>query len=100
MGRSRYKYYWYGIVVKMIQQYPLSDEKSMQAAQFRQAIANVMEDTKKLPNGEDRLKAVQLVYIQRTDTVEGAAQKLYTSTRTVQRWLSAFVYAVGRAVGF
>ena len=101
MGRTRYKNYWYVVAQTMLRRYPgIKNEKGFQAVIFTQAIEKVIEDTAKLPDGELRLKAIQLIYFDKTDTIDGASLKVHASRRTVQRWCSAFINSVGRYAGF
>lgn len=98
---SRPKYYWNGIVKKMIMQYPeLQNDTSTQAAIYKNAIDTALEETKQLPDGELRIKAIQKVYLDKTMTIEGVAIELNYSFRTMQRWLNSFVNLVGKKAGF
>lgn len=100
MGRTRYRYYWYGICTQLLKQYPFEGDNSPMAGMTKQCIENVLTDTAKLPNGDERVKVIELVYLKKTDTIEGAALKVYASRRTVQRWLSSFIYALAKELGF
>ena len=85
----------------MVRRYPgIKNEKGIQAGIFWKAIEQALEDTAKLSDGELRLKAIQLIYFDKTDTIDGAALKVHASRRTVQRWCSAFINLVGRYAGF
>lgn len=99
MGRPRY--YWYGTVKKLIMKYPqISKEKSTQAGIFKNAIDKSFDDTLKLPNGPERVKAIQIILIKQTKTVDGVAMDMNYSWRTVQNWITSFVNMVGRNAGF
>ena len=101
MGRARYKNYWYVVAQTMVRRYPgIKQEKGIQAAIFAKAIEQALEDTAKLVDGEIRLRAIQLIYFDKTDTIDGASLKVHASRRTVQRWCSAFINSVGRYAGF
>lgn len=98
---SRPRHYWYGIVKKMVMQYPeLKNDGSKQAAEYVEAINKCLEDTRQMDEGENRLKAIDMVYFKKTETKIGAANILHYSDRTITRWLNSFVNAVGRQVGF
>lgn len=98
---SRPRYYWHGIARKMIQRYPmLGEERSMQAAIFRQAIDEALDETAKLPNGELRLAAIKDVLIDQTRTLYGEAAKVNYSEKTVQNWINSFVRLVGKKAGY
>ena len=51
-------------------------------------------------NGEDRMKAVQLVYFEDRYTIAGAANKLGYAEMTIRRWLSAFANLAGKYAGY
>ena len=98
---SRPKNYWNPIVKKMIYQYPnFNNEKSLQAGIFSNAIEVSLDDTKKLPYGELRIKAIDEVYFKKLKTCEGIAMEMNFSTRTVQGWLNSFVNSVGKNAGY
>lgn len=84
----------------MISRYPFENDTSMQSGIFLNAIKKSLEETKKLPNGEERLKAIDVVLIKKTKTAEGAALDMHYSWRTVQNWITSFVNLVGRNAGF
>lgn len=99
MGRP--KNYWYGIVRQMVRRYPqLMMEQNIQSGIFCKAIEKTIEETAKLPNGNDRLKVVDVVLFTKTKTVEGVAIDVNYSERTVQSWINSFINAVGRNAGF
>ena len=55
---SRPKYYWYGIVKKMIMRYPqIKEEKSIQTGIFVNAIEKALKETKEMENGDTRIEA-------------------------------------------
>lgn len=98
---SRPRYYWYGSVKKMISRYTiLAQESSLQSAIFQKAIDISLEETKKLPNGEERVKAIEIILIKQTKTAEGVALEMNYSWRTIQNWITSFVNMVGRNAGF
>jgi len=98
---SRPKFYWHGIVRKMIMRYPeLKSEDTKQAKAYTTAIEDALAYTLGLDNGNDKIEAISLVLIKKTHTVDGAALELNYSPRTVQRWVIAFVKTVGKNVGF
>lgn len=101
MGKARYKNYWYVVSQTMVRRYPaIKKEKGIQSAIFTQAIEQALEELTKLSDSELRRKAIQLIYFDKTDTIDGVALKVHVSRRTVQRWCSAFINAVGRYAGF
>ena len=98
---SKPRYYWNGIVKKMVMRYPkLNDEKSSQAGIFVKSIEKSIEETKNLPNGELRVQAIEDVYFNQTKTVNGVALEMNYSWRTIQNWLNSFVNLVGKNAGF
>lgn len=98
---SRPKYWWYGQVRKAIMSYDtLSRDESEMSKRFVEAIDEALAETKALPNGEERIRAVEDILIKQIRTIEGEEGELYYSWRTIQNWLNAFINLVGRKVGF
>lgn len=98
---SRPKHFWYGNIRHLIMNIErFASENSMQSAIFLNAMREADEETKKLPNGELRLKAVNDVLIAKTKTMEGVAQDVHYETRTVQGWINSYVNLVGKKAGY
>ncbi|MDD4851433.1 MAG: hypothetical protein PHO10_12155 [Gemmiger sp.] len=55
--------------------------------------------TAALPDGQERLRLIRLVYWQGTHTLEGAALQLHRCPRTILQWHGEFIRAVARAFG-
>jgi hypothetical protein len=64
-----------------------------------EAVRLALEEVSKLPDGEDRLKMIDLLYWQQSVDFEGAGQRLHVSSSTIQRWSRRFVYSVARNFG-
>ena len=98
---SKPRYYWYGIVKKMIMRYPqMKNDAADMELQYIKAIEETLEETKELDQAELRLKAIELILFKKTMTTEGVAQKIFYERRTIDRWLSKFINDVGRKVGY
>ncbi len=78
----------------------MDKETSLQSAIYKNAIERSLEETKKLPAADERIKAIEMVLIRKEKTSEGAAIELNYSWRTVQNWITSFVNLVGRNAGF
>lgn len=99
MGKT--KYYWYGNVKKMVFRYPaIKNENSLQAGIFTVAIEKTLKETEKMQNGSERIKAIKLIYFDKTKTIDGVALELNYSRRTVQSWMMSFINSVGRNAGY
>lgn len=68
----------------------LPDKQQRELDAVRGAIAS----TKALPDGEERLRMVKLVFWDRTYTLDGAAMQLHRCTRTIWQWHGDFIRAV------
>lgn len=89
------------MVKKMIMRYPqYKYSHSRQEKQYIKAIERALEYTSTLDLAEGRLNAIELVLLKQTHTPEGAALKLNYERRNIDRWISQFVYRVGKEVGF
>ena len=85
----------------MIKNYPaIKNEHTTQACIFVNAIENAVAETRALPDGDLRVRAIEMLYFKGTHTIEGAATKVGVSERTLQYWMSRFVKLVGRNAGF
>lgn len=96
---SNPKYYWYGIVKKMVYRYPrLSDSDQDQA--YKAAIEAALEQIKAEENGAEKIQAIQLVCFEKRYTLDGAAYKMHYGRNTIQRWITKFINTVGKKAGF
>ena len=66
-----------------------------------EAVRQAIEETRTLPNGEERLEMVRLVFWDKTKayTLEGASLKMYWSERKLAEWHGAFIRCVARKFG-
>lgn len=64
-----------------------------------EAVRQAIEETRTLPNGEERLEMVRLVFWKKMHTLEGAAIKCYISYPTAKRWHKEFILLVGENFG-
>lgn len=98
---SKPRHYWYGSVRKMIMcSKEVQNERTLQATIFSHALEDAFEETRKLPNGDLRIKAVEEILIKKTKTYEGVAFELYYDKRTIQSWVNSFVNLVGKKAGY
>lgn len=91
---SRPKYEYYGEVKKRIRGYT-KDRPIVTIMQgiYDTAIARAMEDTLRMPDGEERIKVVEYVLIKGGSYIE-ASFRYHYSDSTVTRWVSQFVNLV------
>lgn len=98
-GKARY--YWYAHVKRTIERYPDGlDLKTNQGAIAYASISRVIEDTRKIQDGEDRVRLVKMLCWDKSHTIDGAASVLHISSITAHRWWHAFIYAVAKELGF
>lgn len=64
-----------------------------------EAVHKALEIIKAYENGENRLRLVQLVFWQRSHSIEGAAQQLHISKRTALRWHQSLIRLVAQNYG-
>ena len=66
-----------------------------------EAVRQAIEETRTLPNGEERLEMVRLVFWDKTKayTLAGASLKMYLSERKLAEWHGAFIRCVARKFG-
>ena len=64
------------------------------------AVRKALEETRKLKDGDDKIRLIRLYYWQRQKlTLKGAGIKVGISERTASRWHSEFVYLVAEKMG-
>lgn len=64
-----------------------------------EAVRDAVRDTAALPNGEIRLKIIELVYWKRSHTLGGAGYAVGYSYRQARRMQEQFIYAVAENLG-
>lgn len=102
MSKSRYTNYWYGVVLRMIKEYPeIKRGNSMQEYIFARAIEKALEDTMAIPDtGPLRVQAMRWMYFEDKLTIDGAADRCNVGRRTMQNWSQAFVRMVAKNAGW
>ena len=98
---ARYSTYWKFIPTRMVREYKrLKKDHSLQAQLYVGAIDTTIELTKLIQDGEARNRLVNMVYIEKTHTIEGAGMKMYLSRSTVAKWVGEFVDMLSYLAGF
>lgn len=98
---SRPKYYWYTHVRRTVENYPHRLQADTEQGRLAlSAIEKVIESTKAMQDGEDRIKLINMLYWRKSHTIDGAAHRLHISNRTAWRWVKRFIYDVAREMGF
>lgn len=64
-----------------------------------EAVLKAIQSTKALPDGAERLRLIQLVFWQRTHTLDGAAMAVGASQRKAQEWHRLFIRLVAQNFG-
>lgn len=93
---------WYGYIYRCLKKYPkaLAAEGTKQSELALKSITEALEETAQLQYGSDRIKFIRAVYIVRSQTIDAAAEKSFTSRRTAQRWANEFIYLCAIKMGF
>lgn len=86
------RYAWWSYIKNIIQQYYAGDGVPFEIMAVQKAI----EATEKLPNGQARLKVIDLVLWKRTHTLEGASLQIPCCERTARYWQSDFIKLVAK----
>ena len=98
---GKFKNDWYGSVKKFIMiYYPKGDESTEIRKKIIENCNIVLLEMAKNEHGKDQIKAIKMVLIDKTHTVDGVALELHYGSRTVQRWVSRFIEQVGERSGF
>ena len=64
------------------------------------AVNKALEVTRKLPNGDQRIKIIDLVYWKRSHTLDGAGYKVGYASTTTRQINAEFVRLVGKLYGY
>lgn len=99
MNTSRYKNWWYNIVLVMINHYARATPTTRQGKLIEKAMEQAVKETAKYGNYRDRLQAIELIFFE-DYSVPKVSMILSFSERTIQRWKIDFVNAVGKNAGF
>lgn len=100
MNTSRYKNWWYNIVLGMINHYARATPNTRQGKLIEKAMEQAVKETAiKHGNYRDRLQAIELLFFEGY-SVPKVSMILSFSERTIQRWKIDFVNAVGKNAGF
>lgn len=59
------------------------------------AVELAIERTRQRPNGEYRMKAIDMVLLKGTHNIDGAAMNMHFSSRTVRKWHTQFLWDIG-----
>lgn len=68
----------------------LPEKQQREVAAVRAAIAK----TRSLPDGDERMQMVRMVFWDRTHTLDGVALKLHRCLRTIKQWHGDFIREV------
>lgn len=63
------------------------------------AVVGAISMTKRLKDGEERLRLIEMVFWRKTHTLQGAAIACHVSYGTAKRWHNKFIEATARCYG-
>lgn len=64
-----------------------------------EAVRAALEETRRLPDGDERIEMIRLVFWSRTHTLAGAALRLHRGERTVREWHRTFIRLAAKKYG-
>ncbi len=99
---SRPKYWWDGTIKKGLRMYYRGglDTRTIQGAAMHIGITRVLKRTEDMVDGMERIRVIEMCYMRNSYNVGIAAAYVHTSERTAQRWISEFVRAIGKEIGY
>lgn len=62
-------------------------------------VEQAIEETRRMKNGAERLKLIDLVFFSKTHTLSGAALACYVGERTALEWHGDFIRCVAKHMG-
>lgn len=95
-----HRYYWYEISSKMVKRYKKLEKKVKPEREWKKAIDEIFDEIRTQKDGEERIEVIEMVLINQTHTISGAAQKIPTSWWTAQRYCADFITRVGMRYGY
>lgn len=90
------RYGWWGYVKWMIRSYKGG---ALATKEEREAVEAAISETRKLPDGAERLRLVDLIFWRKTHVISGAALELHISERTAREWHRQFIRLVAKKRG-
>lgn len=96
---SKPRYPWWGYVKAIIRRYDPSGKWDGIEKKENDSVLDAVAETRDMPDGEERMKLVQLIFWEKTHTLEGAALEINCSERTARRWHTDFIKCVARHYG-
>ena len=98
MSSPRYK--WWGYVKAMCKDYRKKGREGDEAEKKeRKAVKIALEEIQGQVYGHEKKQLVEMVLIERTHTLHGAAGVLYVSYKTAQKWHADFLKLVAKNRG-
>lgn len=97
MGKAR-EYYYYDVKKWLAIIDELPDRPQTQ--RLKQAVAEAMQETAAMTNGELRLNAVDKILFKHSASYESYGRAIFYDYRTVQNWVTDFVNLVGTKAGY
>lgn len=89
---SKPRYGWWSYVKDMIRRYP-----GRTSTDETRAIESAIAETESLVGGRERMQVIQMVFIKKTHTLQGAALNVPCSYETAKGWTQQFIRAVAKA---
>lgn len=93
---SKPRYTWWGYAKSMIRRYPARKGKELSGIAMREyeAVKRAVEETAQMPDGQERLRVIDLVLWKQTHQIAGAAMVIPCSERTAAQWHGDFIRLV------
>ena len=89
---SKTRYGWWPYVKSMMNRYP---EKTNEDE--TKAVDTAVDETRRLLDGDDRMKVIYMVFFNKTHTLQGAALNVPCSYETAKRWTQQFIRLVAKS---
>ena len=88
----------HGLPSNPVEQTVLRDLPPTKQKEF-EAVQEAIKATLRMYGGAERLKLIDLVFWQRSHTIDGAAMAINISERTARRWHTTFIYLTAEKYG-
>lgn len=98
---SKPRYDWWSYMKAISRKYYARKGKELHgmAEKEQKAVEAAIEQTRGQANGNERVEVIEMVLLNGTHTLPGAAQAVHYSERTARRWHTDFIKCVAENYG-
>lgn len=98
---AKQQYSWWPYIREIVRLYPTRSQIPLTGVAFREYmdVKQALETTEAMPDGKTKIQVIRMVHLDKTFTLEAAAQKIPCDRTTAARWQRRFFEEVARNRG-